>query len=328
MLPRVTIWNILQLIATVVVAGTFVASGVAKARAGDTTGDTFAALGVPSVLHRTWIFRSYPIAEIALGVALLVLPAPLWWAAAAAACVLLVALTVLVVRVVRSGDAVSCNCFGATQPLTGRTVVRNALLLLFGVGTLVGDPRTVTPVLGALRSEPEILLAVCASALASAGVTALILAAPGRPRASVTHADRVLEIPDVEVHESDGRMVRLPSLTDAGAVLLVHVKTGCGPCAEVIEALPDNSLLGGRVRVRLLERMPASPTPPGRLWDPDGAVASLLGLGATPSALLLAQDGTIPADPVRGSAQIFELVDAVEQALDARAAARVDDVPL
>lgn len=325
-----TVWNTLQVVATVILAGTFVVSGMAKARSSDATADTFAALGIPTALRRAWIFRSYPVAEIVLGVALLALPAPLWWLAAAAAVVLLVVLTTLVVRVVRSGTAVACNCFGSTQPLTARTVVRNVILLLLGVTALLVDPTTASPVIDAGAAHPEILFAVCVSALSGAGVTALILAGPGRPRASITHEDRTLHIPDVAVQESDGQTVRLPSLTSAGAVLLVHVKTGCGPCGEVIDALPDGSLLGGRVRVRLLERMPPAPgpRPGGRLWDPDGTVASLLGLAATPSALLLAHDGTIPADPVRGSAQIFELVDAVRQALDDRGPMDVDDVSL
>jgi hypothetical protein len=325
----VTVWNILQLIATVVIAGTFVTSGVAKTRANDATGDTFAALGVPSAFRREWIYRSYPFAEIALGIAMLVLPAPVWWVAAAIAFLLLAVLTALVVRVVLSGDAVACNCFGSTQPLTRRTVVRNGLLVLLSVVALIADPITASPVFHASESRPDVLLAVAASALAAASVTALIMAGPGRPRESVTHENRTLDIPDVVVHESDGRPVRLPSLTTDGAVLLVHVKTGCGPCAEVIDALPDGSLLGGRVRVRLLEKVRASsPRPEGRLGDPDGAVASLLGFAATPSALLLAQDGTIPADPVRGSAQIFELADAVRQALAARGPIDVDDVSL
>lgn len=325
-----TVWTILQLIATVVVAATFLVSGVAKARADDATGETFAALGIPSVLRRNGIVRSYPVGEIVLGAALLALPAPAWWVAAAAAFVLLAVLTVLVARVVRSGDAVSCNCFGSTQPLTGRTVLRNGILLLLSAGALVADPMTASPVADVWRSHPEILFTVCASALASTVVTGLVVAGARPPRDSITHPDRPLHIPDVVVHEGDGRTARLPSLTDEGAALLVHVKTGCGPCTEVIAALPDGSLLGGRVRVRLLERMPSSPgpLPEDRLWDPDGAVAALLGIGATPSALLLAQDGTIPADPVRGSAQIFELAEAVRRALASRGSATGDDVPL
>ncbi len=129
----------MHLVATIVVAAAFLISGISKVRAIRDTHETLRALGLPSWLQRRWVAATYPIGEIALGAGLLVLPAPAWWLCAAAGMALLAILTVLVVRVLRSGDAVSCNCFGSVRAIDGRTVVRNGALLLLSLVTVIGD---------------------------------------------------------------------------------------------------------------------------------------------------------------------------------------------
>ena len=68
-----------------------------------------------------------PAAE--LGAAGLLVVAPAWGGMSAFA--LLAAFTTVLVRVLRSGRAVSCNCFGglSNRPISNRTLVRNAVLL-------------------------------------------------------------------------------------------------------------------------------------------------------------------------------------------------------
>ncbi|WP_051451818.1 MauE/DoxX family redox-associated membrane protein [Actinospica robiniae] len=60
----------------------------------------------------------------------------------AAAALLLAAFTVTLVRTVRAGRRVSCNCFGASEtPVSAQHVVRNALLLTAAVAGLAsGSP--------------------------------------------------------------------------------------------------------------------------------------------------------------------------------------------
>lgn len=324
-----TAWAILHLVATVVVSGAFLVSGATKLRGIATTRETITALGLPSILQRDAVARLYPVAEILLGMALLALPAPAWWIAAAGGAALMAVLTVLVVRVVRSGQAVSCNCFGATQVLSGRSVARNAVLLALSLATVASDPLTTAPVVEALRTAPDELLAIVTAVLTTAVVTALITLGPGLPKDAETFEDRVLEVPEATVRDSVGREVDLRGVVAGGPVLLVNVKTGCSPCATVIETLRDGDLIAERVRVRLLERTPADGTlDRPRLWDDAGAVAQLLGLQNTPSALLIAADGTIPADPVRGSEQIFALVRGIEEAVAAQQPRPLDGVDL
>jgi diacylglycerol kinase len=64
-------------------------------------------------------------------------------AAAAGALLTLAAFTVLLVRVLRTGAELACNCFGASSRLvSGRDVVRNAALCVAGLAALVG-PSTI-----------------------------------------------------------------------------------------------------------------------------------------------------------------------------------------
>jgi hypothetical protein len=323
-------WTTVHLVATIIVSAAFLASGVLKLRATESTRDTIRALGLPPVLQRDGVARAYPIMEIALGGGLLILPAPLWWLASLAGVLLMTLLTFLVVRVIRSGDAVACNCFGSTQPITGRTVVRNSILSVLALLTVIADPATTAPIPDAIRSRPDVLFAVVLATVVSAGVTTAILAGPTRPRDVETYEDRPLVLPDLLLRTGSGSPLPLPSLTADGAVLLINVKSGCGPCTAVIEAFSDGDLIGDRVTVRVMERTPVNGIAPdsARLWDDDGEVARVLGLAATPSALLLAADGTTPADPVRGSDQIFDLVRGIEEAVAALRPRGLDDVDL
>lgn len=323
-------WTTVQLVATIIVSATFIVSGALKLREADGTRATLQALGLPSALQRAWIARTYPIAEIALGVAVLVAPAPLWWAGALAAFLLMAVLTLLVVRVVRSGQDVACNCFGSTQRISGRTVLRNGVLTVLTLIPLASAPLTAAPVAEALRTRPDVLFAVALAVVASAAVTVVVTMGPPRPRDVDTYEDRPLVVPDLTVRDGTGAPIPLPGLTADGAVLLINVKSGCSPCATVIEAFSDGALIGGRVRVRLMERSPSEESllGPGRLWDDGGEVARVLAMASTPSALLLAADGTIPADPVRGSEAIFDLVRGIEEAVAAMRPRGLDDVDL
>jgi hypothetical protein len=329
MLRGVMPWTTVHLVATIVVGAAFLISGISKVRTIEDTRETLAALGLPSWLQRRWVAGSYPLGEIALGVGLLVLPAPVWWVWALAGVVLMAVLTALVVRVVRSGQAVSCNCFGSAQVIDSRTIVRNGLLTLLALVTVIADPRTSAPVADALMTQPDLLFAVVLAASTAAIVTFVVLRGPARPHDVETYEDRPLTIPDVTVRDASGSMVPIPRLTADGAVLLINVKTGCSPCSTVIDAFADGSLIAGRVRVRLMERTPADGSlSPDRLWDDDGQTARVLSLASTPSALLLAADGTIPADPVRGSEQIFDLVRGIEEAVASMPSRALDDVDL
>lgn len=117
-----------------VLAGVFVASGVAKLRTPDDLAG-WRELGVPKALRRQWLVAVHPWGELALGAALLLLGGALGLVAALVAVVLMAAYLVLVVRARRETPDASCACFGERRRITGVTVVRNIWLTALAVAT-------------------------------------------------------------------------------------------------------------------------------------------------------------------------------------------------
>ena len=99
-------------------------AAVAKLARRDATGAEMAQLGlaVPQLLARL-----VPLAELVSAVLLVVLPP--WGGMLSFA--LLAGFTAVLVQVLRSGQAVSCNCFGglSSRPVSRWSLVRNTVLL-------------------------------------------------------------------------------------------------------------------------------------------------------------------------------------------------------
>ena len=124
-------------------------------KVGDVTGMrlAFVAMRVPSALSRPVVVRALPYAELALGLALLLTWGWLLAVVGAVATALFVAYTVLVARVLQTGDSVECHCFGSLggDRVTPATLARNlvlvalaALATAFGAGGSGWSRRWVT----------------------------------------------------------------------------------------------------------------------------------------------------------------------------------------
>ncbi|MFV0434442.1 MAG: MauE/DoxX family redox-associated membrane protein [Leucobacter sp.] len=315
------VWIAVHLVATVVVSGCFVLSGIAKLRDPEGTAETFHALGVPRVLDRRWVHRLYPWIELAVGIGVLLAPAPLWWPVALVAAAMLSALTWFVGRVVASESAVSCNCFGSRQPVTRRTLARNIVFLAFAIVLLIASPLTTSPALAAVPQRLPLLLGVILAAVA--GVVLADLSRGGEsgeeavPNSSSGSGGTALWVPGVEVRDPSGETVLLPAVVTGEPTLLVLVKPGCGPCQQTVKFFEGRERIAGRIVVHLMERTPPTGVDPSRrrLWDDGGIAAESLGLDGAPAALLVAGDRTIPADPVFGLAEIRRLVAGLEEAV-------------
>lgn len=314
---QVELWVSLQLVATVITSGCFVLSGIAKLREGAGTAATFEALSVPKLFHRTWVHRLYPWVELFIGLGVLLAPGGLWWVFACGAALMLAALTWFVARVLMRQAAVECNCFGSNQPVTKRTLARNIIFLGFSLILLVPPLTLQSPVIDSASMRPSLLFAVFLAS--SATIVLSLLSRSGRltPAGAETFSDRLLELPDLEFNRADGTAVSLLKLTANGPMLLVHVKEGCSSCDDVVSYFEGKTHIADRVAVLLFERGGSGDTHSSdlKLWDSGGRVSTTLGLNGTPSALLVAADGSIPADPVYGKAQIFELVSGIETAI-------------
>ncbi|GHD09737.1 TlpA family protein disulfide reductase [Zhihengliuella salsuginis] len=109
-----------------------------------------------------------------------------------------------------------------------------------------------------------------------------------------------------------------------GATLLILVRPACRACDEVLEALDNwRERFGDRVGVRLLvSRAPeqfAEEHPEVRelvLVDDSLAIQQLLGVRYTPSALLVAPDGSIAAGPTTGAEYISALAGVVADSVE------------
>jgi hypothetical protein len=85
-------------------------------------------------LVRRWL----PYVELAVGLMLILRMATLFGAVVALA--MLVAFTVKLIRVLKSGQHPPCLCFGSSRPrpISWKTLVRNLVLITFAVTTIVG----------------------------------------------------------------------------------------------------------------------------------------------------------------------------------------------
>lgn len=316
-----------QFVAAVVIGGAFVVSGIAKLRDQAGTAETFQALGAPRWLDRRPVRFAYPWVELLLGAMVLFAPPGLWWPSVLFMLAMLAALLWFVGGVVRRAEAVSCNCFGTRQPVTSRTMWRNVLLLVLGmVAVLAGPGAALT--WDQWRADPLIVLGVFFAVALVVAVAALSQGGHRIPAGAQTFKDSELIIPDLDLLNGDGDAVPVKSLVADGAALLIYLSHGCGACTELSEEFVDGQSIGGRVSVRLMEKMPDGGPASDRirLWDDGGEVSHILGVRFAPAALLLAVDGTIPADPVYGPKEIRELVGALEEAVARAAGPDLDQI--
>ena len=102
-------------------------------KVGDVTGMrlAFVAMRVPAALSRPVVVRALPYAELALALALVVTWGWLLAVVGAVATALFVVYTVLVARVLQTGDDVECHCFGSLggDRVTPTTLARNLVLV-------------------------------------------------------------------------------------------------------------------------------------------------------------------------------------------------------
>lgn len=132
--------------AALVLSAVLLVAAAGKLRNPARTAAGFERLGLP--VPRA-LARAVPAAEVAVGVALVVVPG---WGGVAAFC-LLAGFTAYLAAVVRSGRRVPCGCFGSTgdRPVSARDLLRNVVLLAAAAlavaspGALVLRPATVAP---------------------------------------------------------------------------------------------------------------------------------------------------------------------------------------
>ncbi len=322
----------------------FTASGLGKWRDDDAaTARGWADMGVPEQLNLGWLRRLHPWAEIVLAAALVVAPGPLAVVAASAAALLCMVYLVLIVRAALRPEPTGCACFGekARTPITGRTVVRNAVLLAAALLAVVHSVSAGSP-LSVLLDAPAAtwwwLLAVAGAAVTAVliegapGESPVATQAPSGPGADVGEpGDYVRTLtPFAHLVDSNGLAYSIVDLSAARAQLLFFVSPGCGSCKGVADRLPEWQERLPEVQLRLVVTLPleelAESRPdwaPYAMQDPNGDAARMLRAAYTPTAVLLGTDGMLAGGPVAGSQEIADFVNDIAAELDAARAASV-----
>ncbi|MBS1907070.1 MAG: hypothetical protein JST33_11010 [Actinobacteria bacterium] len=324
------------LASTLIIVGVLVASAIAKLRTPDDAAG-WEALGIPAALRKDWLIRLHPIAELVLAAALLLLGGALGIAAAVVAVLLFAAYLAMVWRAKRRTPDASCACFGERRPITGRTLLRNAWLVLLAVvsASTVG----LLPLWGGVATL-AVLLWPWTLALAAVAVTFVLVqetasadahtdapTAVGAGSALRDAQGEELEdyirsrTPAVPVQLGGGETVNLRELAARQPMLLLVVSESCGSCTAVIESIDAYRALLPEVSVRfLLQVRPedsrlTSAEEPQTLHDPERYVSGSIGDFYTPTAVLLGMDGLLAGGPVTGSGAIADFVDDVYESL-------------
>lgn len=336
------------ILASVTVATVLIVSGIAKLKDPAGVRVAFEQMKVPPALSATWIQRSFPWVEIALGAGLLVLPFPLGLLSAIGAFVLFGAYTFLVARSLASKQEASCNCFGAltSGKITGWTLARNVALLVLAAFA-IADTTSWWSVLARLFTVGFwwlFLLAVVAflgyasvrgdavavSRIAAAlGVSSPVAggaSAVSRPADAVVADDEPDEYvrkpnPPAVLLDRDGQPVTLETLTQARPVLMIWLSFGCGPCGQVVPRVPDYARRLPEVDVKVVvdtaRVLDAAPDDVRELClvDPQSTLGRSLGNPGTPSAILFGADGMLAGGPVAGPGEIDDMISEMEEQL-------------
>jgi hypothetical protein len=304
-------------VAPLLLALVLVSAGIGKLRGPRRGAAGLTSLGVPAPFAVPAVAAAHPWVEIALAVLLTLGTGVLGILGAAASLALMATYLLLVVNVLRRGEDVDCDCFGAfgQSQVTRSTVGRNAwYVVLAGLSLWAhlddSGPLHAMPRMGA--GGWGWLAAVLAS-----GVTVLLTVGPTERtpgRAAGVDDDAELEdylrtpTPAVPVTLSDGSVRSLRALSATRPQLLLFVSTTCGLCHRIIERAPEWREALPMLDVRLVYVMPR----PGddqtvdenadelTVYDPERWAHDTLGLQGTPSAVALGVDGLLAGGPVAG----------------------------
>jgi peroxiredoxin/uncharacterized membrane protein YphA (DoxX/SURF4 family) len=310
-------------IARLGLAAVFAVAGVAKLADRSGTRQALTDFAVPHRLSGPLLFL-LPAAELATAIAL-VFPTTAQWGAAGSV-VLLALFAVGLTRVLRRGEAPDCHCFGQlhSKPANRTTVARNLVLALpAAYVTLTGPGPSLTSWM-ASTDTTELWLIVTASLAILATTTSVLLRRENHQlrstggRAATTPRQIGALAPQFSLPSAAGRIVSLQDLlADGRACVLTFVSPGCGPCAALLPELARwHDSITERLALTLVAPVEATQadalarehTLTDVLIDQQSTVMHAYGVTATPSAVLVASDGTVRSAPIAGRIAIESLI--------------------
>jgi peroxiredoxin len=242
-----------------VLAAAFAVAAAAKLADLPGTRGAVESFGVPRRLSPA-VAGLLPVVELTIAATLLPVATARW--AALAAIALLLVFSAAIVRILRRGATVDCNCFGGlTQTEVGRgTLVRNLVLGLLAAFVAVGGESVGAFgwVTAPAPGDRVVIVLLVGSVLGLACFSWQLLRQNGRlllrldaleaagepPRGGGAKAPASLAIgtvaPAFSGRDLDGEPVSLESLLAEGRpVALFFTDPGCGACELVLDAVAD-----------------------------------------------------------------------------------------
>jgi uncharacterized membrane protein YphA (DoxX/SURF4 family)/peroxiredoxin len=311
-------------IARICLAAVFIVAGVAKLADQPGTRQALANFDVPARFIDPFVLL-LPLAELAAATAL-VFPTTARWGAAGSL-VLLALFVVGLTRVLHRGEAPDCHCFGQlhSKPASWTTVARNLVLALPAAYVALTGPGPSLTSWVASTSATDLWLIAIGTLAALTTTTSVVLwhenhrlrSGGGQTTAAAPRQIGALA-PQFSLPSTAGAAVNLQDLlTDDRACVLTFVSPGCGPCAAL---LPELARWHDTVTERLALTLVAPVQPVQAeelareyaltdvLIDEQATVMHAYGVWGTPSAILVASDGTVRSAPVAGHVAIESLI--------------------
>lgn len=306
-------------------------SGLAKLRAVDATQSVLILLKLPKFLQQRWVAVALPWGEFALAAGLLVPWPPIAALFGFGVLILFAIYWIVIARALRFDPRPTCGCFGqiGDQSVSGRTLVRNTLLVGLAAAGLAGSLRGLNLVDAFAAGAGPTIIAWAVSLICAV----LIIGLP-KPGADQPIANRVepaavpaeeLEyirtpFPDRVLLAGDGKPTTFHELVQQKAVLLVFINCFCGSSMQTIGELPGWRERLPQLDVHLVASMSAQAAesqalPPNRMVDHHGTVWRSLDLTSSPAAVLLGADGLLAGGPVYTVPQIAEFVEMISDEL-------------
>jgi peroxiredoxin len=304
-------------------AAVFVVAGVAKLADRSGTRQALADFDVPRRLAAPLLLL-LPTAELAVATAL-VFPTTARWGAAGSL-VLLALFVVGLTRVLRRGEAPECHCFGQvhSEPASWVTVARNFVLALPAAYVALDGPGPSLASWVAGTDARDLWLIAIGSLATLTTTTSVLLWRENRRLRSTDDqaaaAPRQIGAlaPSFSLPSAAGRVVSLQDLlANHRACVLTFVHPGCRPCAAFLPELARwHQTITERLALTLVTSAAATKAKElarehaltDVLIDERSTVMDAYGVMATPSAVLVASDGTVRSAPVIGRIAIESLI--------------------
>ncbi len=304
-------------------AAVFIVAGVAKLVDRSGTRQALADFDVPDRLADPLVLL-LPAAELVVATALL-FPTTARWGAVGGL-VLLALFVAGLTRVLRRGEAPDCHCFGQvhSKPASWTTVGRNLVLAVLAAYVALEGPGPSLTSWAAGTNATDLWLIAIASLATLATTTSVLLWRENRRLRSTN--DRAVAAPrqvgalapQFSLPSAKGRVVSLQDLlADDCACVLTFVSPGCGPCQLLLPELARwQDTVTERLALALVapvkateaEQLAREHALADVLIDEQANVMHAYGAWGTPSAILVASDGTVRSAPVAGYVAIESLI--------------------